>query len=253
MVFIPQGMDQMLNNTGSSVIPQPGGLVAQAVLEIPELRQRYRARVAEIATNIFKPEVIASRIYEVSTKVQAALAEMDPKMAEANAAHANTLRRRIRERADYLERFLFPPRPVKFDDLGLASLTTWKPRTTGGEAVLDMERETSEKTLLHISTTDGCIASWRTNVKLPPGQYSLAAQIKTRGVVFDPADPLANAGLRISRHREGQLNAGDSDWKPISFEFEVEAEQPEVQLVCELRAKRGEIWYDLNSLKLKRL
>src|SRR5687768_15598414 len=100
MVFIPQGMDQMLNKRDKSVMPQqPGGLVARSVLEIPELRQRYRVRVAEIATNIFKPEVIASRIYEVSTKVQAALAEMDPKMADANAAQANTLRRRIRERA----------------------------------------------------------------------------------------------------------------------------------------------------------
>ena len=253
MVFIPQGMDQMLNNTGSSVIPQPGGLVAQAVLEIPELRQRYRARVAEIATNIFHPEVIASRIYEVSTKVQAALAGVDPDMASAHAAQADALRRRVRQRADYLERFLSPPRPVKFDDLGLASLTTWKPRKDLGEAVLNMERETSERTLLHISTKDGCTASWRTNVKLPPGQYNLVAQIKTRGVVLYEDDPRSGAGLRISRHRQGQPNAGDSDWKPIAFEFEVEAEQPDVELICELRAERGDIWFDLNSLKLKRL
>jgi hypothetical protein len=142
---------------------------------------------------------------------------------------------------------------VKFDDLGLASLTTWKPQTDGGEAVLNMERETSEKTLLHISTTDGCTASWQTNVKLPPGKYSLAAQIKTRGVVLYQGDPRSGAGLRISRHRQGQPNAGDSDWKPITFEFEVQAEKPDVKLICELRAERGEIWYDLSSLKLKRL
>ena len=90
-------------------------------------------------------------------------------------------------------------------------------------------------------------------VKLPPGQYSLEAQIMTRGVVLYEGDPRSGAGLRVSRHRQGQPNAGDSDWKPISFEFEVEPEQSEVELICELRAERGEIWYDLNSLKLKRL
>jgi spore coat protein H len=253
MVFIPQGMDQMLNNPGNSVMPQPSGLVARSVLEIPELRQRYRARVAEIATNIFHPDVIASRIYEVSTNVQAALAEVAPGMASAHAGQADALRRRVRQRADYLERFISPPRPVKFDDLGLASLTTWKPKKDLGEAVLNMERETSEKTLLHISTEDGCTASWRTVVKLPPGQYSLEASIKTRGVVLYEGDPRSGAGLRISRHRQGQPNEGDSDWKPISFEFEVEPEQSEVELICELRAEHGEIWYDLNSLKLKRL
>ena len=89
--------------------------------------------------------------------------------------------------------------------------------------------------------------------KLQPGKYQLEARVKTRGVVFDSTDPRAGAGLRVSGHREGQKNAGDSDWKTISFEFEVTPEKPDVELVCELRANAGEILYDSSSIQLKRL
>ncbi|MGZ8898860.1 MAG: CotH kinase family protein [Limisphaerales bacterium] len=253
MVFFPQGMDQMLNNTDRSVMPQAAGLVARSVLEVPELRERYRARVAEIATNVFDPDRIASRIYEVSTAVQATLAETNPNAAAAHPQQADSLRRRVRSRAAYLQRFVSPPAPVKFDELGIATLSNWQPRRDLGEAILDQERDDRSNTLLHIATTSGCTASWRALAKLPPGDYQLEASIKTKGVVLYDGDLRSGAGLRISRHREGQKNAGDMDWTPISFEFEVTAEKTETELICELRAEQGEVWFDLSSIKLKRL
>lgn len=254
MVFFPQGMDQMFSNTDRSVMPQqPAGMVAQAVLQIPELRERYRARVAEIATNVFDVEAISSRIYEVSLKVQAALNEIDPNAAAAHAQQASSLRNKVRRRADYLERFVSPPSTVTFDEHGFAELRTWKGQKDLGEAVLSQERAQDGSAILRIATKEGCTASWRTMVKLPPGNYQFETRIKTFGVVLDSADPRAGAGLRVSRHREGQKNSGDADWKPASFEFEITSEKPEIELVCELRANAGEIWYDVNALRLKRL
>lgn len=254
MVFFPQGMDQMFNNTESSVIPQhPQGMVAYAVLQIPELRDRYRARVAEIATNIFNTEAISSRIYEVSLKVQSVLNEIDSGAAAAHPQIAASLRNRVRRRAAYLERFVSPPVSVKFDEAGIASLNSWKPQRDLGDATLSEEKANDGSSILRIATREGCTASWRTIVKLPPGKYVFEARIKTFGVVLDPADPRAGAGLRVSRHREGQKNSGDLDWTSATFAFEITSEKPEIELVCELRANAGEIWYDLQSLRLKRL
>ncbi|HEX7861873.1 MAG TPA: CotH kinase family protein [Verrucomicrobiae bacterium] len=253
MVFFPQGMDQTFNEAGRSVMPEnPNGAVVRAVMEIPELRSRYRSRVAEIATNVFKADAISSRIYEVSVKVQEALAEIDGEAAKQHASMANSLRRRVRNRADYLERFLNPAKPVQFDGTGVAALKNWRPVRDLGEADLTQLREEGN-TLLRVATEKGCTASWRNTARLQPGKYRLEARIKTRGVVFDSTDPRAGAGLRVSGHREGQKNAGDSDWKSIAFDFEVTPEKPDVELVCELRANAGEILYDASSIQLKRL
>ena len=69
IVFIPQGVDQMFNTTEGPLFPdQPNGMVARAVLQIPELRDRYVDRLVYIATNVFVPDAISSRILEVSRK-----------------------------------------------------------------------------------------------------------------------------------------------------------------------------------------
>lgn len=243
----------MFNNPGASVIPQQQavGLVSRSVLEVPELRKRYEARIGEITTNVFRLDAITDRIYEIATQVQAALAESNPDAAASHAAQAEALRRRVRTRSNYLKKFIMPD--VSFDKLGIATLSAWQPQIDLGEAVPTRQRDEEGNTLLHIATKTGCTASWRTMAILEPGRYQFAARIKTKGVVLNADDARAGAGLRISRHREGQKNAGDNDWTPITFEFEVTPEKPEVELICELRADAGEIWYDVNSLKLTRL
>ena len=64
---------------------------------------------------------------------------------------------------------------------------------------------------------------------------------------------LANgAGLRVSGGKRTQQLLGSSDWMPLEYEFEVEAGGEEKELVCELRAREGEVWFDAASLKLVR-
>jgi hypothetical protein len=45
---------------------------------------------------------------------------------------------------------------------------------------------------------------------------------------------------------------GDTDWQVVRYEFTVGGEQGEHDLVCELRAAGGEVWFDLSSLHLSR-
>ena len=60
------------------------------------------------------------------------------------------------------------------------------------------------------------------------------------------------AGLRISGGTRNGINklAGDSPWQTVSFP--IEANGSEVVLVAELRASKGEVWFDKSSLQLVR-
>ncbi len=249
MVFIPHGMDQMLSKPHGSIIPPTAGLVSRAVLEIPSLRRQYRERVAQLSTNIFKAGSITDRIHEVSEKIEAVL---DDSSAEAHRHRAANLSRKVEQRAHFLEAQITPEKPLEFGDRGVAPLTNWQTRRDLGDALLDREQDADGKTVLHISSKEGCTASWRTTQLLDAGKYRFEARLKTRGVVLNRDDPRAGAGLRISRHRVGQKNSGDKDWTPVVFEFDVPEDQTDTELVCELRADRGDVWFDLSSLKLQR-
>ena len=45
---------------------------------------------------------------------------------------------------------------------------------------------------------------------------------------------------------------GDSDWKPIAYDFELHQPMADLQFLCELRAEKGEAWFDPDSLRLTR-
>ncbi len=258
MVFVPHGMDQVFGESRQHLLmPKPAGLVARAVLEIPEERKRYRDRLAELATNVFRPAAITNRVREVAESIAGALEEIDPQSAKSYRERiAPAYCKKIQVRAAYCQREInsaTQPHPAKFDESADATLTNWTPKTDQGDADLRQEKDEHGQSLLYIGTTSGCTASWRTTAVLEKGHYRFEARIKTKGVVLNPADQRAGAGLRTSRHRTGQKNAGDLDWTPIHFDFDVTEDETDKELICELRANKGEIWYDLNSLKLKRL
>jgi hypothetical protein len=285
MIFLPHGMDQMVGRGNSEMVPRLNGLVARAALEIPEVRQRYENRFTELVTNVLRADVITARIKEVAQKIELALMQTDPQAADAHKSKANSLARRFQQRAAFLQRRVAPtadpvflgqddsepnrPRRVqtvagmpKRPALALQTnvlagnaamkLTAWEPKTDLGEAKLAREKDAKGVDALHISTAGGCTASWRTNVQLPPGKYRFEARVKTQGVVLNPDDARAGAGLRVSRYRTGQKNKGNRDWTPVNFDLEVREDQGEVELVCELRADQGDVWFDLDSLKLSR-
>ncbi|PYI86707.1 MAG: hypothetical protein DME26_08515 [Verrucomicrobia bacterium] len=68
----------------------------------------------------------------------------------------------------------------------------------------------------------------------------------------DPGDPRAGVGFRTTGRRFAQKLIGANDWKPIAFEFEVDQGMAEVELICELRARQGEAWFEVESMRLIR-
>jgi hypothetical protein len=45
---------------------------------------------------------------------------------------------------------------------------------------------------------------------------------------------------------------GDSGWQKLEYEFKIAEDSEEPWFICELRASKGEAWFELGSLRLRK-
>lgn len=90
ITFIPSGMDQMFSDPNGPILPGFGGLVARGLIETPEGRKRYLAKLDEVMKKVYKPDALLKRLDELQAVVQPALAAVDP---GAGKDYPNQLRR----------------------------------------------------------------------------------------------------------------------------------------------------------------
>jgi len=259
MVFFPHGMDQMFWQPDGPIIGNMQGLVAQAVIKTPEGSQRYYDRFGEVFTNVFQLAPLTNRVAELATLIRSALTNLNgPNAGRDYDGQANRIRDLIVGRHASLEKQLAVPRPkpIKFEN-GLAHITGWAiPQTIveQGNATRDKIAVDSRQTL-HIRAQGPTSASWRAEVLLDSGHYRFEAEAKTAQVVA-VRDSIKGegAGVRISGSQSPRPNklSGDAPWQKITYEFDAVANLP-VILVCELRASKGDAWFDADSLKLVKL
>ncbi|MFO1500778.1 MAG: CotH kinase family protein [Verrucomicrobiota bacterium] len=270
-VFMPHGLDQMFGvmrvSTDMPLFPRMNGLVARAVLQAPEGRQRYRERMTQLLESQFNVEALTNRVHQLAAKIRPGVVES----GGANAGRSldrevNQFCERIADRVAYIrERLGSQDSALKFDGDGLARLGDWKSRVEFGTPVLN-ETEEGGKKLLHISANSGsCVGIWVTRARLEPGRYRLEGKMRSRGVSIDAGDRKGGAGFRTSVARPSKKLAGDTDWTDISFDFElressgdfgfmgpIQEDLPDVELICDLRAAKGEVWFDRDSIRLRR-
>lgn len=103
ITFIPSGMDQMFWDVGGPALPGFGGSVAAAIVNTPEGKKRYYARMREILRDVYKPEQLVTRLDELEKIVQPALASVDQGAGNDYKNQVNRLRYAVRERAKSLE------------------------------------------------------------------------------------------------------------------------------------------------------
>lgn len=103
MVFLPQGLDQTFQPRNIPAVPQMSGLVAKSVLEIPQFRERFRVRQAELLTNTFREEIWVKRLREIASKVQRELTATGAPNAESYLKQAAAYRRRLQKRLAALQ------------------------------------------------------------------------------------------------------------------------------------------------------
>lgn len=254
MVFMPHGLDQMLWKPDGSILPPMRGLVAKAVLGIPEWRDRYVERMRELRRTVFLTDSMTNRARAIAAKFANALREQDPDSAKEQEKALDGLCSAIERRARSLDQQLSRPvRPVEFNHEGFVRLENWNSQSDFGHPTLQKAEGTGES-LLQLGTQRGSsVGSWRTRVWLPQGRYQIEGKVKLEGIVPDPGDPRGGLGFRLGRDHPEQFILGSADWRTISREFSTDDPLSEVQIVCEFRGISGRAFVDLQSLRLRQL
>src|SRR5438034_3874164 len=245
-------MDQVFSKADMPWKPDLAGLVARAVMEIPEGRQHYAARFGELFTTLFVSERLTDRINQL-------LAELRPWLKagafreiqrEAAALCAQIARRELS-----LRKQLSEPEPAFLDfDRDVAWLARWKAfdEPVGGK--MRDGQSTENKDVLQIVAGAKTSASWRTTVKLKQGRYRFQGRAKVSGVTPLPFGNHHGASLRVAGKPQRSAELTDpSVWEELKTEFDVRAAEEDVVLICQLRAAAGEAWFDKVSLRLVRL
>jgi spore coat protein H len=253
MVFFPHDLDQVLGDPNAPIVPNPNGLMSQAILGTPEGRRLYRERFGSVFTNVFRATDLSNRIDAVATELVPKLKRYDPNLAERFKSEAGSLQDRIVQRHAALQELLQrpEPKPLSFDN-GVAHLANaW---TRNHQGSLELEQvEAGQKSLLWIKCNgEGGVGSWRQPVLLEPGKYRFVGRVKATGLRPRRDGPGTGGGLRISGQQRQNQIANTSEWTELVYDFTVDNAAREVVLVCELRADAGEIWFDLTSLRLSR-
>jgi len=248
MVFIAHGLDAVFVRPNVSVQPPRRSIVSRALFETTEGRSLYEERLRLLFTNVFRLEIITNRMEQALQKLRAAnltsseLANIERKSSKMRARIVHRVER-VRDQLAGI-----PIKPLEFDASGQAFITDWRDEFDRGDPVLDRVSE-GGKAILHIKAEGGrCRASWRSMIYLKAGSYRLEGRVRTLGVNG------GGAGLRISGDTRNMRMAGQNPWRELQHDFIVEEQEGgDIELVCEFDALQGEAWYDLQSLRVRKL
>jgi hypothetical protein len=248
MVFITHGLDGAFKRPSFSIQPPLKSIVVTALLTTPEGQKLYDQRIRKLAEEVFKTPVILERMDAALAKLrEAGLTPADL----ANVEHAIAGKReRIKLRGIRVEEQLrgVEPETLKFDAAGIGIPLAWNEEPMRGDPVFDRVQYEGKKAL-HIHAPEALTrGSWRSQMMLKPGYYRFEGLVRTESLTGGAAR------LRISGNSNGIGGiAGSSPWQPLSHDFLVTRDSMDVELVCELTANQGDVWFDLDSLRVRRL
>jgi spore coat protein H len=246
MVFIPHGLDSLFRRPDCSIEPPQTSVVGTAVLTTPEGRKLYDEAIRRLAKNVFKPSAILERMEEALTKLRGAGLERS-EIAKIER-YAEVMRERIQLRATRVDEQLGGMKPVtiKFDSAGVGTPVTWREEPDRGEPMFEREKHQGKEALHIRARQESTRASWRSVVYLEPGTYRFEGLVCTEMLS-------GSARLRVSADSARMVASGTSPWQPLNHVFTVERAPMDIELICELNAQQGDAWFDVGSLRVRRI
>jgi len=134
---------------------------------------------------------------------------------------------------------------------GAVRLDGWLPAEAPTKGKMDQVIGPGNLPALHVLAGAESLASWRARALVGRGRYRFEGRARVAGVQPLPSGLHQGAGLRVGGNaRRTDSLMGDSSWRVLAAEFEVAQATEEVEFICELRARAGEAWFELNSLKV---
>lgn len=250
--FFLHGMDQTFGDANFPLMRDFGATVSNGFMRCPEGVALYKTKLSAIYETVLKPVDWGARVTEVGGQVREALNEKNPQWAKDYAGQIVNAHDRVTQRIAAIGKMLGDlPKPFTFDAQGVAKLPKdWQPE---GAAAQIEERADDGKPCLYVRADGETVGSWRKTLSLEPGNYRFEGRLRVKGVVASQSSSGEGAGLRISGGTRNGVNAlaGDAAWQNVAFPFT--APGGDVVLVMELRASKGELWCEKNSLQIVRV
>ena len=246
--FFPHDMDQIFGDPNFTLMPA-NGMLARAMIDSPADKRRYLEFYQKLFRTAFHEDQLTNTIMQAAERVRL-IEEASHDGAAGNALNAGKdLCRRILERARGIERALgvelglpWEPKPLK----------GWQNRSAEGNPTFDEFKEGDQPRLrIRAGNNQPTVGSWRVRVTLPQGKYLFEGRVRTVDVP-QSNDPNQGAALRVSGGQRRASITGSTDWRKLEYEISADQGVTDIELVCELRATRGEAWFDTGSLRLNR-
>ena len=275
-VFLAHGLDQTFFLPDAPVLAGGDGMVAWAVLSLPEGRQRVLDRIREFRASFFQPDQLKRRALEIAAAADRAVArEAGITNASANPAPGPAVLdwvQRITERLGSIDQQLAGVTNLVSIRVGQTlALEGWTQRAMSGSPAF--QQPTNSMGLRVATNASG---AWVSGQWLEHGRYRLQGRV--RRLPSDPAINQVACGFRIRAPRKRSLGidwgwdgrrrvaenerfnltyqplplTAGTNWTELSCELDLRQPVADVEILCEASG-HGEAWFDLPSLKLTRL
>jgi hypothetical protein len=155
------------------------GLVAKAAMQIPEVRQRYLDRAAQVMSTTLRPEALTNRVMELAMRVRPLLQTLtDREEADNYQSELNTLLARIAGRMRSLQKQLSGSKDLlHFEGTQQIEITSWDQRNKSTQHVPGIKAESKE---LELSVGSKV---WASTVWLVEGKYRIQGRFRTQKLV----------------------------------------------------------------------
>lgn len=246
MVFITHGLDWAFRRPNISIVPPLKSVVGRALFQTPEGDRLFRERLATLYTNVYRVPAITNRMNELLATVRArGLTSGELAKVERTAT---AIRERIELRglriADQLAGKELPL--PKFAADGTARLPGgWRDESDRGEPTMDQPVYEGRQTFHIRANGVPSRASWRAQMYLPRGRYRAEVMARSEGL-------RGGSGLRISGGERDYGISGTSSWRRLTYDFEI-PEGIDVEFVCDFYGTLGDVWFDVDSFRVRRL
>jgi len=253
MVFIPHGLDQLFGVSRSislGLTPPFKGLVAKALFSVPEARQRYLARIAQLSANDFRPQKLIARIDALAARLRSGVSR--EQAAQLEPAWDGLKTRVLQRCASVAQQLKHPKEPLALAPGQSIPLTAWSFKASVTPGATGSRRIVENRDILTVNANGTqSSGSWRTTALLESGRYTLTGKGYTEGL--SAADLRSTNGiiLRASGERSTKGLAISDSWRDLQYEFDVHGIE-DVEIVCEFRGGHGAGHFDARSIRLRR-
>jgi spore coat protein H len=256
LVFLPHGMDQLFGmrrpEMDPPIAPQMSGMVASAIMETEEGRQRYLDRLTDLHARVFDLNAITNDLRQTAARLRPFLAE-DSSALGTFDNRVPMLERRIVQRHANLNAQLVEARtPLKFQSVHVFNVSGWSSRRDSGRPNFSRQDRNGVDGLQITANSPADAGTWRRSVLLEPGRYRFEGRARIENT--SRWNLLLSPTVSMRSSEAGQPRRTDRGGGAVAFahDFAVES-QRRVEFICEIKGGPGRVIFESGSLKVHRL